>query len=142
MSLKPSFFSCRKAMSLLHVTFQMLWQCTWPRIASLHPAKEGTFVGGHMLMHGFHKFENLGACRASGLFYSWRRTIFGLEVCHKHLFGGIAFPALLAPMPLLFATAFLVHTWPQRPTPYHTGLRTTQFLECGSSCDGTVTWYF
>ena len=34
--------------------------------------------------------------------------MFGLKVCHKHLLSGVPLLALLAPMPLFFATALLV----------------------------------
>ena len=41
-------------MPLLHVMVQLFRQCKQPHIASLNPAEEGTFVGGHVLLHGFY----------------------------------------------------------------------------------------
>ena len=95
-------------MPLLHVTVQSFRQCKWPRITSLNPAEEGTFVGGHVLPHGFYYLKNLGTRRAGQLFHSWRGAMFGLKMCHKSLLSGVPFCTLLTPVPPLFTTTFLV----------------------------------
>ena len=95
-------------MPLLHVAIQALRQRKRLHIAPLNSAEEGTFVGSHVLLHSFYQFEHLGTCWAGQLLHSWRRTMFGLKVCHKCLLSGVPFLALLAPMPLLFTTTLLV----------------------------------
>ena len=83
-SLQSSLLPCGEAMSLLHVAIQAFRQCKQPHIAPLNSAEEGTFVGSHVLSHGFYQFEHLGTCRAGQLLHSWRRTMFGLKMCHIH----------------------------------------------------------